>query len=150
MLQTVQDNIYETVTIAGASPGAGASFSSPIGDNSRRLLISLDVTLTTAAVAGNRLLFIAINRTGGINIFAAIAPTVQIISTVHQYQFQTHSPATTAGTVGTTTLFQRTGISPLLWLEPAEQFEIDVGAMNALDALTAINYTILRQLLPNT
>jgi len=150
MIQTFQYADIETVQVAGANPGAGANFASPVGDNSRRRLINLAFEVQCAAVAASRLVTILANPSGFGTSVLSLGPTLMTISQRWKLNFSINAPTVSVTPGGAIGFWQQGHLNPYFWLEPADQFNIIIYQMDAGDTIENITYTIQRQLLPNS
>jgi len=141
---------YEVVNVNPGDPAAGAGYSTPIGDNSRRLLLQVDFVLTTAVAAANRLPLVYVVPSAGTNRILGLAANVQAASLVMLWTFRTYQHLTVNSPGGTYASVNSANINPLHWLEPADLWLFDILNIQGADQVTAIHYSYLREVNPAT
>ena len=151
MSYRLNNHLYEPIHLEVGAVGAGNIHTSPAGDNSRRLITNFSCTLTTAAVAATRLLVLEVIRSGSAIITGeAIATQTQIISLIFRYNWGIGLyPINNLATAGADRWLQQP-LNPELWLEPADQYQLNVYNIQAGDAITNLAFDYLREINPTT
>lgn len=148
MLQRIEEHDYQIVHVTGVNPGAGAQFNSPVGDASRRLLVHVTFALQNSAVVANRLPYIFFLPSGLTAREVAFAPANMTAALRGQFIFTIGAVASAATTGGALGVSQQAHLPARFWLNPADQWGIDVRNMDVGDAIESVQYTFLKQILP--
>lgn len=142
-------NLYERVNVEPADPAAGAPYTSPIGDNSRRMLISVYFWLQTAVGAGNRVPYVAALPNGQNERIIGLTPTLTPAATLDFFFFIQGGTSHVVLTGGGINSVKMGALALNNWIEPADQWVFNMYNMVAADQISSIRYSYWRQLLPN-
>lgn len=151
MLERINNRLYELVYLEPANPAAGLGYQSPAGDNSRRLLTTIQFKFTSAVAAANRLVqIIHLNPTAAFRMPIGQPPQVQAASLIFNYNFGIGQQLTNNSAGAAFDRHLQSALNSHAWLNPADMWQIYIENEQAADQLADISYFYWREINPAT